>query len=218
MEIGMCGICGQPHHSGPCEFIEFKMGLQIAENSCATVDEDEPQPSLGNQSGDGLKLLRYSKLRTAQLKYLNLQRAKGIRAVRRTIAEMQNKGIEPAQLPSLPEIRSRSILVRHLRHEFQEPTHCKWCEEALTAESLALTFDRRLEEGGSAEIENVVAICKQCFFHMGAFPQWFWAKLVGWLKEEGLLDVYRTHAATWARKAAYRKHWAAKYAKGRNKF
>jgi hypothetical protein len=163
------------------------------------------------EQGDTLNFLRDSKLRTQQLKYLNLQRAKGLKWARENINFLKESGI------AFPEVRSRSILVRHLRYEFREPTHCKWCEEALTAESLALTFDQSLYEGGSAEIENVVAICKQCFFHKGGFPQWFWAKLIGWLRQEGLLGVYRSYAATWAQKAAYREHWAAKYSRGRRR-
>ncbi len=205
----ICFRCGEPLHEGHTCGESALASPTVEDEVLAKYELLEKERN--KQSADNLKFLRDSKLRTQQLKYLNLQRAKGLKWARGNINLLQESGI------AFPEVRSRSILVRHLRYEFCEPTHCKWCEEALTAESLALTFDRSLYEGGSAEIENVVAICKQCFFHKGAFPQWFWAKLIGWLRQEGLLEVYRSYAATWAQKAAYREHWAAKYSRGRRK-
>jgi hypothetical protein len=208
MHEGKCSGCGEP----------WQEGHTCGESAVASSSDevfatyDLLENNQNTQLGDNLKFLRESKLRTQQLKYLNLQRTKGLKRALGIINALSEAGISP------PEVRSRSILVRHLRHEFREPTHCKWCDEALTADNLTLTFDKPLDEGGSAEIENVVAICKQCFFHKGMFPQWFWAKLIGWLKHEGLLEIYRNYAATWAQKAAYSKHWAAKYAKGRRKF
>jgi hypothetical protein len=208
---GICVRCGRLLHEGQtCEELAVAYPSVSDDEVLAKYELLENEQT--SQQGDKLNFLRDSKLRTQQLKYLNLQRAKGLKWARENINLLQESGI------AFPEIRSRSILVRHLRYEFREPAHCKWCGEALTPEILALTFDQSLYEGGSAEIENVVAICKQCFFHKGAFPQWFWAKLIGWLKQEGLLDDYRKYAATWARKAAYKRHWAAKYTKGRAKF
>jgi site-specific recombinase XerD len=71
-------------------------------------------------------------------------------------------GARNAELTHLKvsDIDSQRMVV----HMFREPTHCKWCADELTAETLALTFDELIQHGGDPNIENVVAICKYCFF------------------------------------------------------
>jgi hypothetical protein len=114
----------------------------------------------------GLRLLANSKLRTEQLRYLNHQRVKALRKLGDDISRCLKSGRDPADCPQMPEVRSRSIRVSDLRLRFSEPSRCKWCGDDLTDKNLSLTFDLPIDQGGSPEIENVVAICASCFFHL----------------------------------------------------
>jgi hypothetical protein len=165
------------------------------------------------QEHQGLRLLAESKLRTQQLKYLNHQRVKALKRLRDDISRCLKSGCDPANCPQMPEMRSRSIRVSDLRYQFSEPSRCKWCEDDLTDKNLSLTFDVPIDQGGSPEIENVVAICTSCFFQKGIYPQNFWRELIGWLKEDRRrLETYRHYSPTWARSSAFRKHWASRRA------
>jgi hypothetical protein len=158
-----------------------------------------------------LRLLAEPKLRTQQLRYLNHQRVKALRRLRDDISRCLKSGRDPANCPKMPEVRGRSIRVRDLRLGFNEPSRCKWCGDDLTDKNLSLTFDIPIDQGGSPEIENVVAICTSCFFHKGIYPQKFWRELIEWLKEDRKrLETYRRYSPTWARSSAFRKHWASR--------
>jgi hypothetical protein len=175
---------------------------------------EPPAVAKEGQGQKGLRLLGDPKLRTQQLKYLNHQRAKALKRLRDDISRCLKSGRDAANCPQMPEVRSRSIRVSDLRLKFNEPSRCKWCGDDLTDKNFSLTFDLPIDQGGSPEIENVVAICTSCFFHKGIYPQRFWRELIGWLKEDrGRLETYRHYSPTWARSSAFRRHWASGRAK-----
>jgi hypothetical protein len=183
-----------------------------------SVREFLEPPAVANEGQErerkGLRLLADPKLRTLQLKYLNHQRVKALQRLRTDISRCLKSGRDPADCPQMPEVRSRSIRVSDLRLKVSEPSRCKWCGDDLTDKNFSLTFDVPIDQGGSPEIENVVAICTSCFFHKGIYPQTFWKELIGWLKEDRRrLETYRQYSPTWARSSAFRRHWASGRAK-----
>ena len=95
-------------------------------------------------------LLADGKLRTEQLRYLNRQRCIGIRNWREVRKEALKGGAQLEELPVPPAVQGRSIRVCDLRYLFEEPTHCKWCRDRLTHETLMHWTFRRSHRTGEA--------------------------------------------------------------------